>query len=122
MVHVKAQDFAEMGRQVLAVALRILLRAGVAHPDVEESVRAKLNAAAAVVLRHAHDLPQTPRRPLRVGAKIRRCQTLDHDGGNLSFFKYLVLEIVFAILAKARMKRQAKQSVWSTLVEDFFRH
>src|SRR5205823_854778 len=35
VIHVNAQNFAEMCGQVLAVALRVLLRAGVAHPDVE---------------------------------------------------------------------------------------
>jgi hypothetical protein len=44
--------------QILAVALRILLRAGVAHRDVEKSIRAETDAAATVILRRARDLPQ----------------------------------------------------------------
>src|SRR5437868_15401648 len=59
MVDVQAQHFAKEEPEVLPVTLWILLGTGVAHAKVEIAIRAELNAAAAVVLCHAHDLEQT---------------------------------------------------------------
>ena len=60
VVHVDAEDLGEMGGQVLAVALRVLLRTGVSHRDVKKTIRTESDAAAAVVLGRAHNFPQPP--------------------------------------------------------------
>ena len=122
MLHVDAQNFAEMRRQILAVALRVLLRTGVAHRDVEKSVGTESDAAAAVVLRYAHGLPQTPRRLAGVTAQIGRRFAFDDGSHNPALLKHLMLEIVFAVLAELRMKRQAEQPVRTAFVEDVLRH
>ena len=79
VVHVDAQDFAEVRAQILPMALWVLLRTGVAHRDVEEAVRAELSAAAAVVLRHTNDLQQPAGRSAGIGAEIRRGLSFDDD-------------------------------------------
>ena len=122
VVHVNAQDFAKMRGQILAVALRILLRAGIAHRNVKEPIGAEPNAAAAVILGRARDLPQPPRRQAGVGAQIRRRLPLDNRGQNPALFEHLVLEVVLAVLAKFWMKRHAEQPVRSTFIEDLLRH
>ena len=56
MVHIDAQQLSEQQSQVLGMSIGIVVRTGVAHDDIEEAVRPKLQATAAVVLGHAHDL------------------------------------------------------------------
>ena len=57
-VDIDADDLPEQGLHILAVALRILLRTGVAHAEVQITVRTKFNAPAAVILRGADNLQQ----------------------------------------------------------------
>src|SRR5436190_11734151 len=100
MVHVNAQDFPEMRGEILAMSLRILLRTGVTHRDVEKSVRAEVDTSAAVVLRRADDFPQPARRPAGVRERVRRGAAF-HDGRrDLSFLKDLVFEVVFSVFSK----------------------
>src|SRR5262245_7675362 len=122
VVHVDPQDLREVRGQILPVALRVLLRAGIAHRDVEVTIRTELNAAATMVLSGAHDLPQPARRLAGVGVKILSRLSLDHDGRDLGIFENLMLEEVFAVLAKARVKRQTEQSVRTPLIEQFAGH
>src|SRR5262245_19108163 len=103
------------------MALRILLRAGVDHGDVKESVWTKPEATAAVILGGAGHLPQATRRPAGVGAEIRSGLPFHHGGDDFAFLEDLVLQEVSAVLAKLRVKRQAKQSVGSAFVKDVLR-
>src|SRR5688572_28275479 len=61
VVHVYAQDLAKVCGQILAVALRVLLWAGIAHRDVQETIRAEPDAPAAMILGCARDFPQAAR-------------------------------------------------------------
>src|SRR5204862_6239573 len=107
---------------ILTVTLRVLLGTGVAHRDVEEAVRAELNTAATVILRCAHHLQQPPRRLARVAAEIRRGPPFDDRCRNPSLLEHLMLEIVFAVLAKARMERETKHADAPALIEDLLLH
>ena len=70
MIHVDAQHFAEVEREVLAVAFRVFLRAGIAHPDIKKAVGPKSDPAAGMILRRGAGFPDQPRRFARVRAKI----------------------------------------------------
>src|SRR5690348_177644 len=52
MIDVNAQHLAQKKAQVLSVPLRILLRASIAHANIEKTIRPKRNAPAGMVLRH----------------------------------------------------------------------
>src|SRR5262249_11990100 len=56
MIDVDAEHFAQWRSQVLGVALRITLRAGVAHPDVKKTVGPEGDAAAGVHISRARKL------------------------------------------------------------------
>ena len=100
------------------MALRILLWTGVAHAKVEVTVRTELDAAAAVVLGHAHHLEQSTRGLPGIAVEIRRCFLLHKNRGDLPLLEHLVFEIIFPVLAKFRMEGEAEESVRSAFVKE----
>src|SRR6185436_20688046 len=107
--------------QILTVALRVLLRTRVAHCDVEEPVGTELNAAATVVLGCAYHFEQAARGLAGVASEARRRLLLDDDRRDLSLLENLVLQIIFAILAKARVKGEAEQAVGAPFIKQLAR-
>ena len=97
------------------MAIGILLRAGVAHREVEKPVRPKRDAAAGVVLRHRRDRHDSPRRLARIGAQVRRGAELDERRHHLPRLHRLVFKVIFPVLAKLRMKCHAEQPVGPAL-------
>src|SRR5581483_1704417 len=61
VVNINTQHFAKLRGQILAVTLRILLRAGVTHSNVEKAIRAERQTATAMVLCHTYNLNQSAR-------------------------------------------------------------
>src|SRR5439155_20585981 len=62
VIDVDSQHFAERRAKVLPVTLRVALRSGVAHPDVEIAVGTELNPAAAVHVARAGEFDDRSRR------------------------------------------------------------
>lgn len=120
-VHIDTTDLPEEKLHVLAVTLRVLLRPGVSHSKIEIAVRAKLDAAATVVLGHADHLQHPARRLTRITPEIRCCLSLDQHCGNLVFLKDLVLEIILPVLTKLWMECQAEQAIGSAFVKQLLR-
>ena len=115
VIDIDAQHLAEEQPEVLRVAIGILLRAGVAHREVEKPVRPKGDAAAGVVLRHRRDRHDSPRRLARIGAQVRRGAELDERRHHLPRLHRLVFKVIFPVLAKLRMKCHAEQPVGPAL-------
>ena len=119
-VHVDAHHFAEQQLQVLCVPIGIVVRAGIAHRDVEKSIRPELQAAAAVILSHADDLQDQTRRLAGVALEIRRECFLDDMRRNFPLLEDLIEQVILPVLAKLRMECQIEQPVRSAVAEHFF--
>src|SRR5206468_6262659 len=107
-VQIDPDDFAEEQLCVLAMALRVLLRASVAHAEIQITVRAKVDTAAAVVLGGAHYLQEAKGRLSRIALQVRRGFPFREDSGDLTVLKNLVLEVILPIFAEFRMKGDAE--------------
>ncbi len=110
MIDIGAQQLAEQQRHALAMALRVALRAGVAHAEVEKTIRAEGETTAVVILRGAGNFEQPARRFAGVAAKIRREFPPHNERGNAPAFFDLILQEIFPVLPKVRMKREREQS------------
>src|SRR5260370_27836720 len=62
VIDINAKHFAEEDTQVLTMPLRILLRPGVTHANIEKTIRPKCDATATVVLRDTFHFDQPARR------------------------------------------------------------
>jgi len=109
VVHINAQHFANEQLHVLGVAVGVVVRAGIAHAEVEEAVRPELEAAAAVVLRHAGNLDEAPGGQAGVMLEVGGELALDDGGGDLAVLDDLVLQIILPIFAKFRMEGQSRR-------------
>src|SRR5947207_2952636 len=93
------------------------MRPGISHHDVKKAIGPKLQAAAAVVLGHAHDFQNSARWLARVAVKLSVKLLLDDESGDFALFEDLIEEVVFAVLGKFGMKRYVEQSIRPTLAK-----
>ena len=111
-VDVDPQDRAGQRRQVLAVALGVFLRAGVARADVEVSVRAERQHAAPVDVGVLVDLQQAPGRDARVAPQVgRRLPLDDHRREEAALIADVIVHVVLAVLEETRMERDADHAL-----------
>jgi len=115
MINVDAQHFPEEQLAILPMPLRVLLRTGVTHCEIEKPIGTKLDAAAAVILGDADDLQKSTRALSEVSLEVSVGLSFDENRCDLSLLEHLMLEVVFPVFAKARMKGQAEQPVWPAL-------
>ena len=118
-VDVETHHLAEEQTHVLGVSVGVIVRTGVAHGEVEETVRPEFHAATAVILGNALDEDQASARPARIAEEVGRELFLDEDGGHGAFLEDLVLQVVLPVLAELWMEGHSEEAVRPTFAEDF---
>src|ERR1039457_512035 len=119
-IHINAEHLAKQQPGVLSIAVGILLRPGIAHADVEKSIRSELQPAPVMDVGNFVDFQDDFARLAGIAFQIRSRFTLEDDRGKLAVLDDVSDDKVSAVLAELRMQRHAEQAARASLIPSQF--
>src|SRR4051812_17861771 len=99
--------------------VRIVMRPRVSHHYIEESVRAKPEASAAVILRHTGHLQNEARRLSGIRFEIGAKLLFNDMRGYSLVLEHLVEKVVLPVLTKAGMESDIQQPIRAAVAKHF---
>ena len=111
MIDIDANHFAEEQLHVLSVAVRVTVRAGIAHREIKVAVRTEGDAAATVIAGEAGNLDEAAGGFAGIMKKIGGHCLFHEDGCNTVLLEGLVFQVVLPVFFELRMERDTEQAV-----------